>query len=158
MRRPTTHTIACARTARRREDDGRASLTLWWLGYPRQDLCPRLSRENRGVDSMGTTRPEITDIVARDCAQLRALGIRVDQAMRCKSLNGGTMGSSIVCRSSCAACPDLRRPLAFQVDLDAIRCPGGDTTAKKVRVFRPDGAVKQQGQCKTRPVVFIPTL
>ena len=30
---------------------------------------------------MGTTRPEITDIVARDCAQLRALGIRVDRAI-----------------------------------------------------------------------------
>ncbi len=30
---------------------------------------------------MGTPRPEITDIIARYCAQLRALGIRVDQAI-----------------------------------------------------------------------------
>jgi uncharacterized protein len=30
---------------------------------------------------MGTPRPEITDIVARYCAQLRALGIRVDRAI-----------------------------------------------------------------------------
>jgi predicted nucleotidyltransferase len=30
---------------------------------------------------MGTPRPEITDIIARYCAQLRTLGIRVDQAI-----------------------------------------------------------------------------
>ena len=30
---------------------------------------------------MGTPRPEITDIIARYCAQLRTMGIRVDQAI-----------------------------------------------------------------------------
>ena len=30
---------------------------------------------------MGTPRPEITDIIARYCAQLSALGIRVDRAI-----------------------------------------------------------------------------
>ena len=30
---------------------------------------------------MGTSRPEITDIIARYCAQLEALGIRVDRAI-----------------------------------------------------------------------------
>ena len=30
---------------------------------------------------MGTPRPEITDIIARYCAQLEALGIRVEQAI-----------------------------------------------------------------------------
>jgi hypothetical protein len=30
---------------------------------------------------MGTLRPEITDIIARYCAQLEALGIRVDRAI-----------------------------------------------------------------------------
>jgi uncharacterized protein len=30
---------------------------------------------------MGTPRPEITDLIARYCAQLAALGIRVDQAI-----------------------------------------------------------------------------
>ena len=30
---------------------------------------------------MGTPRPEITDIIARYCARLRALGIHVDQAI-----------------------------------------------------------------------------
>ena len=30
---------------------------------------------------MGTPRPEITDIIVRYCAELRALGIRVDRAI-----------------------------------------------------------------------------
>ena len=37
--------------------------------------------EDEGVDSVGTPRPETTDIIARYCAQLSAMGIHVDRAI-----------------------------------------------------------------------------
>ena len=72
------------------EFSGSSTIPAWWCGI--QTISPRWSPStleaiaqdySRGRRSCfyGYARPEITDIIARYCAQLEALGIRVEQAI-----------------------------------------------------------------------------
>jgi len=50
-------------------------------GVPRASSVPATISRNRGVDYMGTTKTRDYRHCSRYCAQLRALGIRVDRAI-----------------------------------------------------------------------------